>query len=82
MEKIAYSPSSLGEIIKSQRKARKLNQTQAGQLMQIEQTTVSGIEHGAPGTYIQTIFRMLAALELEMVIREKNTVQNIASTEW
>lgn len=71
MEQLVYSPKSLGIAIKRQRKAKKLSQKEAGSVVNLEQTTVSSIEQGAPGTRLETLFRMLAALELEMVIRPK-----------
>lgn len=77
MEHIIYSPHSLGQAIKRQRKAMKLSQIQAGSAFKLDQTTISSIEQGAPGTRLETLFRMLAALDLEMVIRPKqvSTVQ-------
>ncbi|EKD70950.1 MAG: XRE family transcriptional regulator [uncultured bacterium] len=71
MEQLIYSPKSLGSAIKRQRKIKKLSQNEAGRAFNLDQTTVSSIEQGAPGTRLETLFRMLAALELEMVIRPK-----------
>jgi HTH-type transcriptional regulator/antitoxin HipB len=72
MEQFVYSPKSLGAAIKRQRNIKKLNQKEAGRLYKIEQTTVSSIENGTPGTRLDTLFRLLAALDLEMVIRSKD----------
>lgn len=71
VELIVHSPQSLGAAIKRQRKAKELSQTEAGYPFDIDQTTVSSIEQGAPGTRLETLFRILAALDLEMVIRPK-----------
>lgn len=68
MEQLIFSPKSLGSAIKRQRKAKKLNQTEAGSAVRINQTTISSIEQGASGTRLETLFRVLAALDLEMVI--------------
>jgi HTH-type transcriptional regulator/antitoxin HipB len=73
MEQFVYSPKSLGSAIKRQRKAKKLNQKEAGSAFRIEQSTFSSIEQGASGTRIATLFRILAALDLEMVIRTKDS---------
>jgi len=73
MEQLTFSPKSLGSAIRRQRKERGLTQKVAGEPFNILQATVSSIESGAPGTQIETIFRMLAALDLEMVIRSKDT---------
>lgn len=71
MDQLIYSPKSLGSAIRRQRKAKKLNQSEAGSAFKLDQTTVSSIEQGAAGTRLETLFRMLAALELEMVIRPR-----------
>lgn len=75
MDQLVYSPKSLGSAIKRQRKASKLSQDEAGSPFKLDQTTVSSIEQGAPGTRLETVFRMLAALNLEMVIRPKKNNQ-------
>lgn len=72
MEQLVYSPESLGKAIQRQRKLKNLNQSEAGAPLVLEQSTVSSIERGVAGTRIDTIFRILAALDLEMVIRSKN----------
>ena len=77
MDPIVYSPKSLGNTIKRQRKAKKLSQKAAGAAFKLDQTTISSIEQGAPGTRLETLFRILAALDLEMIIKpKKNTIKN------
>ncbi len=73
MEQIIYSPQALGKAIARQRNAKNLSQKEAGSAFKLEQSTVSSIEGGAPGTRLETLFRMLAALDLEMVIRPIQT---------
>jgi HTH-type transcriptional regulator/antitoxin HipB len=82
MEQLVYSPESLGGVIKRQRKAKSLNQKQAGEAFRLQQSTVSSIEQGAAGTRIDTLFRMLAALDLEMVIRSKDSPALFESENW
>jgi HTH-type transcriptional regulator/antitoxin HipB len=72
MEQLIFSPKSLGIAVRRQRKAKKLNQKEVGKIFNLEQSTVSTIERGAPGTRLETLFRLLASLDLEMVIRPKN----------
>jgi HTH-type transcriptional regulator/antitoxin HipB len=81
MDQIIYSPKSLGSALKRQRKAKKLSQTEAGSAFNLDQTTVSSMEQGAPGTRLDTLFRMLAALDLEMIIKpKKNTLTKKGET--
>jgi HTH-type transcriptional regulator/antitoxin HipB len=82
MEQFVYSPKSLGSAIKRQRKAKKLTQTEVGRSFKIEQSTVSAIEQGVPGTRLETLFRMLAALELEIVVRSKKSTRDKAKGDW
>ena len=73
MEQMVYSPKSLGMAIQRQRRAKKLNQEEAGKPFKIVQSTISTVEQGFPGTQISTLFRVLAALDLEMIIRSKES---------
>lgn len=82
MDQRIYSPKSLGSAIKRQRKAKKLSQTEAGNAFNLDQTTVSSIEQGAPGTRLETLFRMLAALDLEMIIKPKQDVSIKKGENW
>ena len=76
MEQLINSIKSLGSAIRRSRKAKKLSQKEAGSAFKIDQTTLSSIEQGAPGTRLETLFRVLAALDLEIVIRSKTTSEN------
>ena len=82
MEQLIYSPKSLGSSIKRQRKAKNLSQSEAGNTYKIEQSTISSIEQGAPGTRLETLFRLLAALDLEMVIRPKKNIDQKTKEDW
>ncbi len=82
MEQLVYSTKSLGNAIKRQRKEKKFTQQEAGRDFNLDQTTVSSIEQGAQGTRLETLFRMLAALDLEMIIRPKNIVHRKGKENW
>lgn len=72
MEQFVYSPKSLGLALQRFRKLKKLNQKDAGKAFKLKQSTISSIESGALGTRLDTLFRVLAALDLEMIIRSKD----------
>lgn len=82
MDQLIYSTKALGSAIRRQRKTKKLSQKEAGSTFNIDQTTVSSIEQGAAGTRLETLFRMLAALDLEMVIRPKKTINRKSKESW
>lgn len=70
MQKI-LSPEGLGAALRSERKKRKQSQTAVGKAVGVDQPTVSKVEKGNPGTELGTLFRLLAALELELVIQPR-----------
>lgn len=82
MDQVVSSPLALGYALKRQRKEKKLNQQEVGSDFKINQTTISSIEQGAPGTRLETLFRLLAALELEMVIRPKKQTPILPGDHW
>jgi len=71
MKQTVLSEKALGSAIKRARQNQNLNQAQAGYKVKIEQSTISSIENGAPGTRLETLFRLLAALNLEIVVQSK-----------
>lgn len=81
MEQLVHSLKSLGTAIKRQLKLKNLTQTEVGNEFNIGQSTISSVEQGAEGTRLVTLMRVLAALDLEMLIRAKNTI-NTDNDEW
>lgn len=71
MEQIARSPKQVGDAVRRRRRSLGLNQAQVGERTTLRQATVSAVEAGAPGTQIGTLFDLLAALDLEFVIRPR-----------
>ena len=82
MDQLVFSPKSLGSALKRQRKLNKLTQSEAGAAFKLDQTTVSSIEQGAAGTRLETLFRMLAALNLEMIVRSKKNARTTKKETW
>ncbi|HZP66985.1 MAG TPA: helix-turn-helix domain-containing protein [Rudaea sp.] len=73
MDYTARTPEQLGTILKSCRTLRRMSQEAAGSRVGIKQTTVSAIETSAASTRVETLYKLLSALELELVIRDKRT---------
>ncbi len=74
----ATSPKVLGQILKSARSQKGMTQDHAGNLVGITQAMVSRIERGESNARIDTLFRLMSALELEVTVkpREKETGQS------
>ena len=72
------SPENLGQALRSERKLKGLSQKAVGHSVGMEQHTISKIEKGNPGTELNTLFRLLAALDLELTIqpRQKPSTQS------
>jgi len=60
------SPDTLGKVLRSYRKKLGLSQFEAGSKFNLPQKTVSHIESGLPGVRLDSIFRYMSALGLEM----------------
>ena len=71
MNHIARTPKQIGEIVRRRRQALKQTQVQMGKQVRLRQATISKLETGEPGTRLSTLFDVLAALDLELVIRSR-----------
>ena len=79
MTSLARTPKQLGEAIRRYRQLAKLNQAQLAAKAGLRQATVSDVESGTAATRIETISKLLAALDLELTIgpRSKGFNQDI-----
>jgi len=86
MEIVARTPAQLGAALKSARMRRGLSQTNAALNVGLKQKTVSSLENIGARTTVDTLYKMLSALGLELVIRDKERVDTSAhgpsSKEW
>jgi HTH-type transcriptional regulator / antitoxin HipB len=71
MEQIARTPKQIGAAIRRRRRSAGLSQTALGEKTGLRQATISALENGEPGTQLRTLIGVMAALGLEMVIRER-----------
>ncbi|GMQ76691.1 MAG: helix-turn-helix domain-containing protein [Gammaproteobacteria bacterium] len=72
MDQIARTSNQLGSILRRHRRLAGLSQTQLGEKNRLRQATISAMENGEPGTQLRSVFHVMAALGLEMVIRERS----------
>ena len=72
------SPETLGQALRAERKHKGMSQKVVGHSVGMEQHTISKIEKGNPGTELNTLFRLLAALDLELTLqhRQKPALEN------
>jgi HTH-type transcriptional regulator/antitoxin HipB len=49
-----------------------MTQTDVANRTNLRQATISNVERGDPGTQLKTLFDVLVALNLELVVRERS----------
>ncbi len=74
------TPQQLGAVLQGCRKAQALTQAQAGARIGLPQKAVSKLELDPSNTTLARVFKLLAALELEIVVRERGSGDN--PSEW
>ncbi|MDP3268143.1 MAG: helix-turn-helix domain-containing protein [Legionella sp.] len=68
---LIHSPADLSMLIKNQRKKLNLTQIAVGELVGLQQKTISAIENEPESVKLSTLFRILSALDLEMKVLTK-----------
>lgn len=71
MDQIARTSKQIGDALRRRRRTLNLTQRDLGTKTTLRQATISAIEKGEPGTQLRTLFDVLAALNLEIVIRPR-----------
>lgn len=72
---------ALGIALRAARKKKKLTQAQAAKMAGVGQDTVSRVESGNPGTSIDTLFRLMSVLELDLFL-EKRKAPELGLVDW
>ncbi len=67
------TPQQLGSVLQGYRKERGLTQKDVGARLGIAQNTVSQIESEPGRAGLARVFKVLAALDLELVVRPRGT---------
>lgn len=73
MAQISRSPADVGNILRNARRAQKLSQADLAARSGLWPRTISLIETGAGGAKLETLFDLLAALDLELQIVPRST---------
>ena len=72
MEQIVRTSKQLGGVLRRHRRLAGMSQTELGEKTRLRQATISAMENGKPGTQLRTVIDAMAALGLEMVIRDRS----------
>ena len=82
MDYLVHTSSQLGQALRARRKVLGMTQTQAGDQVRIKQDTVSKLELDPTSSSIGSLLNLVAALDLELVLRPKGSGQSDADLEW
>lgn len=72
MTNLARTPKDIGHAIRQARKAKKLTQKALAERSGVWQETISKVENGLPGTKLETVFDIFAALDIEIVVQGRS----------
>lgn len=78
---LIHNPRDLASFVNSQRKKLALSQSTVGDLVGLKQATVSAFENKPDNTKLDTLFRILSALNLDIHLFQKNEKVALKS-EW
>jgi len=71
MGHLARTPNDIGHALRHARKQQGLSQQALATKSGVWQETISKIENGSPGTRLETIFDICAALNLEITLADR-----------
>jgi HTH-type transcriptional regulator/antitoxin HipB len=79
MKQLARTPKDIGHAIRQARKEKKLTQKDLASMSGIWQETISKMESGVANTKLETMFDLMAALDLELNVspRSKGTADSL-----
>ena len=81
MEYAARTPQQLGRVLKSCRKQRRLTQGEVGSKVGVRQSQISVIEEQGAKVTVETLYKVLSGLGLELVLRDIDAADSKTS-EW
>ena len=76
------SLKELSVFIQNQRLEKAYSQNQVADLASIRQATVSSFESNPDNAKLETLFKLLSALELELDIRPKGQADPVVKLDW
>ena len=80
MNTTAYTPRQLGQALSGQRMSRQLTQKETADVVGLLPKTISRLEHATETASVESLFKLLSALQLELVVRSRP--QESPSREW
>lgn len=82
MRMLLVSPGDIGAALRTIRKEKGLTQKELGKRVGLDQKKVSLIENGNPNCRVDSLFRLLSALELGTVLQSKVIPTTSNQNDW
>jgi len=83
MEYNTHTPQQLAQALLSQRKSKRLTQKAAGTPVGLLPKTISALESSPERSSVESLFKLLSTLELELVLRPKSSdTDQTTSPDW
>jgi HTH-type transcriptional regulator / antitoxin HipB len=82
---LIHAPKDLALIVISQRKKLKMSQAAVANLVGLKQKTISAFENKPERTKLDTLFRILSIVNLDLITQEKNKMSELENRwkeEW
>lgn len=79
---VIASPSQLASILRGRRDACDLTQKQAGAKVGLLPKTISVLESDPGRSSVASLFKLLSALDVELVLQPKSTTPATGKAEW
>ena len=83
MDYLIRTPAQLGDALKARRLTKGVTQKETAKLVGLLPKTISALESTPERSSVESFLKLLSALELELVLREKSTKRKTSRTsEW
>ena len=83
MQIFVPTPAQLGSILRNIRKEKKLTQKEAAEKTGLLPKTVSMLENSPEKCSVESLYKLLSSLDLELLLNPKNSVNyDESEVEW
>lgn len=83
MDYSVRTPHQLGQVVRGQRKLKRLTQKAVGISVGLLPKTISALESSPERVTVDSLFKLLSALDLEIVLRPKSGAdEQMGPSDW
>jgi HTH-type transcriptional regulator/antitoxin HipB len=82
MQTLIVSSENMGAVLRDMRRQQGVTQAELGKRVGLDQKKVSLLENGNPNCRIDSLFRLLSALEVGLVVQPKIELTPVGTDRW